>query len=95
MSPLNYLLRSIFSLNLLRIREPVDQSRLEPGSFLTLLANILEEKWQKDTRILAIVRVQIRVYNGVPSSHLEERQTINSLRRHALCDAVLTYDRNR
>ena len=32
---------------------------------------------------------------SVPSSRLEKKQTIDSWKRHALCDSVLTYERNR
>ena len=30
-----------------------------------------------------------------PSSHLEKKPTINSWKRHVLCDSVLSYERNR
>ena len=30
-----------------------------------------------------------------PSSRLEKKQTINSWKRHALCDSVLSHERNR
>ena len=32
---------------------------------------------------------------SVPSSRLEKKQKINSRKRHAFCNSVLTYDRNR
>ena len=45
--------------------------------------------------LLAIVRVQIYVNEGVPSWRLDKKQTINSWKRRMLCDSVLTYGRNR
>ena len=58
------------------------------------LVNISKEKQQRDARLLAIVRVQIRVNKGVPGSRLDKKQAINSWKRHMLCDSVLTYGRN-
>ena len=37
----------------------------------------------------------IHVITGGPSSRLEKKPTINSWTRHALCDSVLSYERNR
>ena len=37
----------------------------------------------------------IHVITGGPSSRLEKKPTINSWTRHALCDSVLSYVRNR
>ena len=55
------------------------------------LVNIWKGKQQRDARLLAIVRVQIHMNKGVPSSRLDKKQTINSWKRHMLCDSVLTY----
>ena len=52
------------------------------------LVNISKEKQQRDARLLAIVRVQIHMNKGVPSSHLDKKQTINSCKRYMLCDSV-------
>ena len=38
-----------------------------------------------------MVRVQIHMNKGVPSSRLDKKQTINSCKRNMLCDSVLTY----
>ena len=35
------------------------------------------------------------ITTGGPSSRLEKKPTINSWKRHALCDSVLSYERNR
>ena len=59
------------------------------------LVNISKEKQQRDAMLLAIVRVQIHVNEGVPSWRLDKKQTINSWKRHVLCDSALTYGRNR
>ena len=55
------------------------------------LVNISKEKQQRDARLLAIVRVQIHMNKGVPSSHLDKKQTTDSCKRYMLCDSVLTY----
>ena len=39
--------------------------------------------------------VNMFTHTGVPSSRLEKKQTINSRKRHALCDAVVSYERKR
>ena len=36
----------------------------------------------------------INTITGVPSSNLKKKQMINSWKPHALCDSVLSYDRN-
>ena len=51
----------------------------------------IEEKQQRDAMLLAIVRVQIHVNEGVPSWCLR----LISWKRRMLCDSVLTYGRNR
>ena len=46
-------------------------------------------------QIPSIVLSVQNITTGGPSSRLEKKPTINSWKRHALCDSVLSYERNR
>ena len=46
-------------------------------------------------RKLKFIETTLHLITGGPSSRLEKKPTINSWTRHALCDSVLSYERNR
>ena len=45
-------------------------------------------------RKLKFIETTLHLITGGPSSRLEKKPTINSWKRHALCDSVLSYERS-
>ena len=44
---------------------------------------------------ISYYQISASLFSGGPSSRLEKKPTMNSRTRHALCDSVLSYGRNR
>ena len=49
----------------------------------------------RETYSFSFLKFYTSPTTGGPSSRVEKKPTINSWKRHALCDSVLSYERNR